>query len=107
MSFLGNRFLVLVGKLSYGIYLYHILYFYVAVELWSKYVYPRIMHIYPGYQTAIFLFLNFWILLGLWWLSWKFIESPILRLKSKFRYQGKRDDAPVVPAAETIVVHPT
>lgn len=88
ISFLSKQPLVSIGKVSYGIYLYHILYVYIANKLWYKYVYD---YYYPfinqQLEPWIFTTIHFCILYLICWLSWKFIERPFLSLKSKFQYE--------------------
>lgn len=76
---LENRFVTYSGKISYGLYVYHLfmptLYFYLApkfgVSITNKY----------SWFIALY-FLTF----GVSYLSWRLIESPINRLKSKVPY---------------------
>jgi len=76
---LENRFIVYSGKISYGLYVYHLfvgdLFYYIA---------PRIgLSISNKYTAFIaFYFLAFLIA----HISWKYIESPINSLKDKFPY---------------------
>jgi peptidoglycan/LPS O-acetylase OafA/YrhL len=87
ISLLDSRALINVGKVSYGMYLYHVLYVYVASSLWYKYVYDHYSaYIEKMYEPWIFLFINLPVLYGIAWLSWRFIEKPFLSLKHKFGY---------------------
>ena len=83
---LENRFLNLIGKMSYGLYLYHYVvdsYLESAIKYWlSGYANLPVFFIglfFLWISKAIFLFI-------LCWLSYTFIEMPILQLKSKFKY---------------------
>ncbi|PIQ20682.1 MAG: hypothetical protein COW65_13620 [Cytophagales bacterium CG18_big_fil_WC_8_21_14_2_50_42_9] len=83
---LNNRKLIAVGKISYGIYLYH---FYIPL-LASPYLkhlqflLPNFLKPYTIILYAIGIFSG---LIVFSWLSWRCIELPILRLKSYFNYQ--------------------
>jgi peptidoglycan/LPS O-acetylase OafA/YrhL len=89
ISILSNRFLRSVGKVSYGIYLYHVLYFHIAIRVWYQYLYPYLPPVDDNYLRWLFLILNFFILYFLCLLSWRFIERPILSLKRIAGYQKK------------------
>lgn len=85
-SFLDNKYLFFLGKISYGIYLYHI-----PIE-WIGYRFAPLLKQYlPSpfvnqYQT-ILLLIDFTLLIFISWLSFKFIEKPILKMKKYFNYQ--------------------
>lgn len=88
MSFLSSRLLIAIGKVSYGIYLYHLLYVYIANKLWYRYIYDHYSpFIGKQFEPWIFTLVNFVILYFICWLSWKFVERPILSLKRKFEYR--------------------
>lgn len=88
VSLLSSRLLISIGKVSYGIYLYHILYVYLANKYWYKYVYDHYSaFINKQYEPWIFTIVNFGILYLIAWLSRKFIENPVLSLKHKFQYR--------------------
>jgi peptidoglycan/LPS O-acetylase OafA/YrhL len=88
VSLLNCRLLISIGKVSYGIYLYHILYVYFANKYWYKYVYDHYSaFINEEFEPWIFTVVNFGILYLIGWLSWKFIEKPVLSLKRKFQYR--------------------
>lgn len=87
ITLLGNRLAVNIGKVSYGIYLYHILFLFAAASVWYRFVFNHLPGILKPYDRWIFLAVNFWILYFICVLSWKFLEKPILSLKKKFRYQ--------------------
>ena len=90
ISLLSNKLLISIGKVSYGIYLYHILYVYAANRVWYKYIYPLYSSgIDSRYEPWIFTLVNFVILYFISLLSWKVVEKPFLALKRKFEYRGK------------------
>jgi peptidoglycan/LPS O-acetylase OafA/YrhL len=87
-SVLTNKLVVSIGKVSYGIYLYHLLYVYGFSKLWYNYVFDYYEpFIDKRFEPWIFLLINFWGLYFVAWLSWRFIEMPFLSLKRKFRYE--------------------
>ncbi|MEJ8842207.1 acyltransferase [Lacibacter sp. H375] len=75
---LNNRALLYIGKISYGIYLFHnfIPYFY-GMDL-------------PGIPASLSLYtvqvLRFLLLVGISSLSWFLFEKPVLQLKKRFEY---------------------
>jgi len=86
MHILENRTLNFIGKISYGIYLYH----YVLGNSYDHFI-GSFSQAHPS-TPAIFsnFYFSYCIKLGLLitacTLSYKFIEQPILRLKKKFEY---------------------
>lgn len=87
LSILDNRFLINIGKVSYGIYLYHILYSDLAFHIWNKFLFKFSITLSDSYYHWLFFVVNFWILLFICRLSWKYVEKPILTLKENFKYQ--------------------
>ena len=87
---LGNRFLNYIGKISYGIYLYHYAYIgfffaYVNGFLYNITIqYPEINKIIHDHHV------DYWIevaiMIGIAAISYKLIEAPILNLKKRFNY---------------------
>lgn len=71
-----NRFLMYLGKISYGIYLFH--HFIPMLYSWLKL--PSISNIYIRF------FIMGIFLLILSSISWYVIEKPVNNLKNKFRY---------------------
>jgi peptidoglycan/LPS O-acetylase OafA/YrhL len=87
---LNNKFFFFLGKISYGIYLYH-----VPVQWFGFILSPLINKYFPfsfvrQYNNYIMFAINFCILIFISWLSWKIIEKPILSLKKYFNYQDKK-----------------
>jgi len=88
IAMLNNRVLIKIGKVSYGIYLYHMLYVYIANHLWYQYVFDHYLpYINQQYEPWIFLSINFFVLYFIALLSWRFIERPFLVLKPKYRFE--------------------
>jgi peptidoglycan/LPS O-acetylase OafA/YrhL len=84
----NNKVLIFLGKISYGLYLYHniIPYFTnMALEKMGISAADLLPH-KMGYLLMIGV--NFVILLIVSWASWMIIEKPILGLKKHFEYSG-------------------
>lgn len=80
---LTNSLLMVLGKYSYGIYVWHVLFSpvsYVAADL-------RVQFGFYGATILSFLF-GSGIALALAFVSYHLIERPFLRLKSRFAYSG-------------------
>ena len=87
LSFLlDNKFLINIGKISYGIYLYHVLYFYLAWGRMAGFYYSHLSSIDSRIFPYLFFIINIWVLFFICWLSWRFIEKPFLGLKKYFKY---------------------
>lgn len=80
MRILENRTVIHLGKISYGIYLYH---------FFMPDVYNEMIHLFPaffgqeGFIKIPFLFISSIIFAEL---SWAIIEKPLQKLKMKFNY---------------------
>ncbi|WP_207436351.1 acyltransferase family protein [Sabulibacter ruber] len=80
-----NRGLLLVGKMSYGIYLYHLTLFHFSRRV-LKSLYPDIpVHQLISDYQFLYLSVNLILLLTASWLSWKFFELPLTNLWNYFR----------------------
>ena len=89
---LGNNFLVELGKISYGMYLFHNIIPYMFNETLGKFIYstyiPVLDKIIPQKLSGEIELINYLlILLIISYLSWNFIEKPINGLKRLFEYQ--------------------
>ncbi|MBK5272724.1 MAG: acyltransferase [Bacteroidia bacterium] len=93
---LDNKWLIKLGKISYGVYLYHLF----VPELWmwiNKNFYrwgidPFFNKIMPGNLKPYWLFIQeFSFLMLLCILSWKLIEKPINNLKKRLEYKNKKE----------------
>ncbi len=87
---LNNKWLIRIGKISYGVYLYHLF----IPELWgwiiNKFASWNIDLLYnkaiPGVIKPAWLFIqHFSFLILICILSWKLIEKPINKLKDRFK----------------------
>lgn len=80
---LENRVLNFIGKISYGIYLYH----FALGPVYDDFVSGHAA-LLPGFMANGYVNfgLKFVLLIGVCWLSFKLIEQPILRLKKRFAY---------------------
>jgi peptidoglycan/LPS O-acetylase OafA/YrhL len=86
VHFLASPVLRWLGKYSYGIYVYHHALRPVWIEfLWNRWIVPVAGTGWPAtlWYTAAASVVTF----ALAWLSWKFIEGPILSLKDRFNYR--------------------
>ncbi len=87
------------GKYSYGIYVYHHALKPVWIHfLWDGWITPRFGTGLPA--TLIYTAAATAISLSLAWLSWKFFESPILSLKSRFGYKPEKRVEPQIARAK-------
>jgi peptidoglycan/LPS O-acetylase OafA/YrhL len=79
-SLLHNKLLVYLGKISYGIYVFHFLMIF-PVAIVFKYTFPEVLH--NLYLSNLFKII-FCVMVSIF--SWHFFESRILKLKEKFTY---------------------
>lgn len=81
--FFNSEGLRLIGKISYGVYLYHI-----TLSYHSYSVFIRLNQFLPfpaWFNNSILLMMEELLLVfGMAWLSWKFFELPISKLKVYF-----------------------
>lgn len=84
--FFDSQILIFIGKISYGVYVYHA---FIPI-LTKKLLIDRIFEPLPSsFKNNIVIIStgNFIILLALAWISYKYIEKPILNLKTRFEYR--------------------
>ena len=75
---LANEVLVFAGKISYGIYVYHLVAWAVTFMLFVEYLEPTSSRVINfGLKMSIYFLLAHFIA----WLSYKYIEVPFLKLK--------------------------
>ncbi|HEV7621033.1 MAG TPA: acyltransferase [Flavisolibacter sp.] len=97
---LNNKILINVGKMSYGIYVYHF-----ALPNYSWHVFLKINSYFPAINNAATLIIeNFILLMFVSWLSYNYFELPITKLKKYFALAKK--DAPVNKTTNTIELQP-
>ncbi|MGO8719112.1 MAG: acyltransferase family protein [Acidobacteriaceae bacterium] len=74
---LGSSFLAAISKRSYAMYVFHLVPLYASVMLLSR------LHAMPmGIPLALLYILGIGLVTyGMAWVSWKYLEEPILRLK--------------------------
>ncbi|MEO6328305.1 MAG: acyltransferase [Ginsengibacter sp.] len=82
-----NKILIFIGKMSYGIYIYHVFFMY----YWK--FFGRVNKHLPlttDFYNPYLLFTEYFcIIILLSWLSFKLIEQPFLNLKKYFSYSKK------------------
>jgi len=83
---LNSAVLIFIGRISYGIYLYHLIIPYLTVRPLT-YINRRLFPGFFQYNFYLFLIENLVVLLVLSYASWRFIEQPALTLKKHFEYQ--------------------
>ena len=74
---LANRHLAALGGVSYGFYVIHALYIMPFFSIWQRF--PAKAH--AGLPLAVAAFL---LTYGLAWLSFRYVETPFLKLKTRF-----------------------
>ena len=80
------KFLGYLGKISYGLYVYHLACLWLAFKITNAFVSPERLLVYPA--TAILLGLVITIVVSM--TSYQFLEKPFLRLKEKFTFIRSR-----------------
>lgn len=90
----SNKILLFIGKISYGMYLYHIFFpwIYHILNAPLNGMLPDILLPYISYITLVE---NFAILVMVSWLSYQYIERPIMRLRNLRRISGSLTPAAV------------
>jgi len=88
VQFLTSGALRWLGKYSYGIYVYH----HALREVWIQFIWNRGIVPWAGTgwgATLLYTLAASIVSFALAWLSWKFIEGPILSLKDRFDYRPR------------------
>jgi peptidoglycan/LPS O-acetylase OafA/YrhL len=75
---LASALMRFVGSISYGLYVYHSI------------CYDLLDRLVPNASPLFFLPFAFGSVMGVAWLSFEFVEKPILRLKNKYQSQSSR-----------------
>ena len=82
---LNNTFFIFIGKLCYGIYVYHNILPHYLTKIMDKFnLYDFLPAFVMKYFNVFFYSVNFALLIFVSWLSWKYIEKPVLGLKKYF-----------------------
>ena len=86
---LNNRILIFLGKISYGLYLYHnIIPSTLNAKILNKYLNPLLPEILSKkYLLSLQFIENSIMLIIIAWFSYLLIEKPFLSLKKNFEYQ--------------------
>jgi peptidoglycan/LPS O-acetylase OafA/YrhL len=92
---LQNRVLIFIGRISYGVYLYHLFIPYITNFLFKAITGNSILSNKLASPNLWFFVVNLLVLVLLSWVSWTLIEKPILGLKRHFNYQVNKR---VIPA---------
>ena len=85
-AFLGSRFLGAISKRSYAMYVFHLLPLYASFALLDR---ARSLPSESLAALALIALLGL-VTYGMAWLSWKFLEEPVLRLKKWEWFTKKR-----------------
>jgi peptidoglycan/LPS O-acetylase OafA/YrhL len=80
--FLENKYVIYIGKISYGLYIYH--YFIGLAGYWALNKLALLPEVNP-INIAIRALMYFVVTLVVSIISWKIIEQPINKLKTKFK----------------------
>ncbi len=99
---LNNPFLIAMGKLSYGLFLFHLPVVNYSYRIFYWFHDKLKLPDYLKYNKLLFLFENSVLLLTLAWLSWKFFERPIASLKKYYRNKQPATRRKDYPANEII-----
>jgi peptidoglycan/LPS O-acetylase OafA/YrhL len=85
-SWMNNKVLGHLGKISYGLYVFHFACLFWSKTLISQFVSPERLVVYPVVVLVCSLALTIVISL----LSYQFLEKPFLRLKARFTFVESR-----------------
>ncbi len=81
----SNKALVFIGKISYGVYLFHNLTRFTIIHIFGEHAFDFAPEQWRDLTEFI---IETGVLILLSWLSWTFIENPINKLKRFFKYSG-------------------
>ncbi|MCK5535255.1 MAG: acyltransferase [Bacteroidales bacterium] len=84
--FLQSKRLMFIGKISYGIYVYHAL----LRPFFKEAIYVQLINNYSADYaiiiTVIYTAVSMLVTIAIAWISWEFFEKQILKLKRYFKY---------------------
>ena len=98
---LTTRLLMLVGRYSYGMYIFHFLVLAVLNEFGFSLQNMEAILIWRPAAHASFILFNCLATFGLAALSWHLFETPFLRLKNHYRYGISRGEEGHIRAGDT------
>ncbi|WP_298861356.1 acyltransferase [uncultured Gimesia sp.] len=82
-----SRFIALIGTYSYSIYLLHFFFYRIMIFLMIRYIMP----VSNFYIALCFSVLGFLLMVPIGYLSFRFIESPFLKLRTKYIVEDNTD----------------
>jgi peptidoglycan/LPS O-acetylase OafA/YrhL len=85
-TLLKNALLGYLGKISYGLYVYHVMSLWIARKITEVFISPERLLVYPA--TVLLLALIITIMFSV--LSYQLLERPFLKLKEKFTFIKSR-----------------
>ncbi len=83
---LEHPVLVYIGKISYGVYVFHLLLFELFL-IWATAMIRSVCTLSPVLEWPLIVTAMACLAILVSSLSWHLFEQPVLRLKSRFRYQ--------------------
>lgn len=92
---LNNKILINIGKISYGLYLYHLITFIFSWAILGALEKRNMLHLPEDYKFSIMLWINVAVLIAISWFSWKYIEIPFLNLKKHFVLNAEKSVLPL------------
>ncbi len=88
IPFLHSRFLIFMGKISYGLYVYHG----VLRPFYREFIYHDLLEKYSVeyaiLSAMVYTFISFIVTVAIAWISWEFFEKKVLRLKRFYEYKS-------------------
>ena len=102
-NILNNSLMVKLGKMSYGIYVFHHVlpyYTYDFLPQLNAFFFPEFI---SQRARTLLTIENFAILIIISSLSWQFVEQPFLKLKERFNYRNDRRQTLNVRVKEAVV----
>jgi len=82
-----SRFIALIGTYSYSIYLLHFFFYRIMIFLMIRYIMP----VSNFYIALCFSVLGFLLMVPVGYLSFRFIESPFLKLRTNYIVEDNTD----------------